>query len=399
MPKPRAAGQERQAVKIGRPCSICRHVERRRIELACASGRSYNDVAAEFSTSRFRPSQLPPPGDWTIWLILAGRGFGKSRAASEWVRSNVESGAAKSIAIVGATAADIRDTCIEGSGILSICPNWSRPVYEPSKRRLTWPNGATATMYSGEEPDRLRGPNHDLAWCDELASWSNQEQTWNNLMMTLRVGDRPRCLISTTPKPSRLLKSLIERRGKDVVITGGSTYENRSNLSDNFFASIVTQYEGTRLARQEINAEYLEDFEGALWSRSLIEELRVQRGQVPELKRIVVAIDPAVTCGEDSDETGILVCGLGADNHGYVLEDASGKYLPQEWARRAIALYGKYGAERIIAEQNQGGILVEMTLRAALIRMSRIVACMRPGGSWCGPSRLRRYLSRGNVIS
>jgi phage terminase large subunit-like protein len=278
-----------------------------------------------------RPSQLPPPGDWTIWLILAGRGFGKTRAGAEWVRGNVESGNAKSIAIVGATAADVRDTCVEGSsGILSIMPDWNRPVYEPSKRRLTWPNGAWATMYSSEEADRLRGPNHDLAWCDELASWSNQQATWDNLMMTLRAGAQPRCIITTTPKPSKLLKSLMERRGQDVVITGGSTYENRANLAGSFFVSIVRRYEGTRLGRQELDAEYLEDMEGALWSRSLIEELRVQRGQLPELTRIVVAIDPAVSCGEDSDETGIVVCGLGADGHGYVLEDASGNFLPQD---------------------------------------------------------------------
>jgi phage terminase large subunit-like protein len=278
------------------------------------------------------------------------------------VRSNIESGAAKNVAIVGATAADTRDTCVEGSsGILSISPDWNRPVYEPSKRRLTWPNGAWATMYSSEEADRLRGPNHDLAWCDELASWSNQQATWDNLMMTPRAGDHPRCIVTTTPKPSKLLKSLIERRGQDVVITGGSTYDNRANLAGSFFASIVRRYEGTRLGRQELDAEYLEDIEGALWSRSLIDELRVQRNQVPELKRIVVAIDPAVSCNEDSDET---ACGLGIDGHGYVLEDASGKYLPNEWARRAIALYSKYGAERVVAEQNQGGLLVEMTLRA-----------------------------------
>jgi phage terminase large subunit-like protein len=183
-------------------------------------------------------------------------------------------------------------------------------------------------------------------------------------MMTLRAGDHPRCIVTTTPKPSKLLKSLIERRGQDVVITAGSTYDNRANLAGSFFASIVRRYEGTRLGRQELDAEYLKDVEGALWNRSLIDELRVQRSQVPELKRIVVAIDPAVSCNEDSDESGIIVCGLGVDGHGYVLEDASGKYLPNEWARRAIALYRKFGADRIIAEQNQGGALVETTLRA-----------------------------------
>jgi phage terminase large subunit-like protein len=167
-------------------------------------------------------------------------------------------------------------------------------------------------------------------------------------MFCLRLGARPRCCVTTTPRPTKVLKNLYERNGKDVVIVRESSYANRANLAPAFFAAIINKYEGTRLGRQELEAELLEDLEGALWSRTLLDELRVQRAQIPELTRIVVAIDPAVSCGEDSDETGILVCGLGADNHGYVLEDASGKYLPQEWARRAIALYNKYGAERML---------------------------------------------------
>jgi phage terminase large subunit-like protein len=312
-----------------------------------------------------RPSQLPPHGEWSIWLLLAGRGFGKTRAAAEWVKDNIEAGRARNVAIVGATAADVRDTCVEGpSGILAISPSWNRPVYEPSKRRVTWPNGATATLFSAEEPDRLRGPNHDLAWCDELASWQNQQAAWDNLMLTLRLGERPRCCISTTPKPTKLLKDLVSRVGHDVVITRGSTLENRANLAPAFLSQIMRKYEGTRLGRQELGAELLEDIEGALWSLEVIESGRRQRGDVPELKRIVVAIDPAVSSNANSDETGIIVAGLGVDGHGYVLADASGKYQPNGWAMKAVALYQRYSADRVVAETNQGGSMVESTLRS-----------------------------------
>ena len=178
------------------------------------------DQALEHDTwhSTARPNQIAPDGDWSIWLLLAGRGFGKTRAAAEWVRHKVETGNARNIAIVGATASDVRDTMVEGcSGLLAISPSWNRPTYEPSKRRLTWPNGAIATMFSSEEPDRLRGPNHDLAWCDELSSWSNMQEVWDMLQMTLRIGVRPQVCISATPKPSKLLKDLVSRNDGTVV--------------------------------------------------------------------------------------------------------------------------------------------------------------------------------------
>ncbi len=315
--------------------------------------------------STARPSQLPPDGDWTVWLILAGRGAGKTRSAAEWVRSMVESGQARNIAIVGATASDVRDTMVEGcSGLLSIAPSWNRPLYEPSKRRVTWPNGAIATMFSSEEPDRLRGPNHDLAWADELGSWQNQQATWDMLQLTLRLGARPRCCISTTPKPSKLLKDLVSRKGHDVVITGGSTFENRANLASAFLDSIVRRYAGTRLGRQELEAEMLVDIEGALWQLDMIERARIDAAHVPVMKRVVVAVDPAVSVGENSDETGIVVAGLGDDGKGYILEDASGKHMPHEWARKAISLYRKHSADRIVAEVNMGGQMVESTIRA-----------------------------------
>jgi phage terminase large subunit-like protein len=277
-----------------------------------------------------RPNQLPPPGDWwQIWLLLAGRGFGKTRTLAEWVCDQVASGLASRIALVAATAADARDVLVEGaSGILSVVPPWRRPIYEPSKRRLTWTNGAIATTYSAEEPDRLRGPQNDAAVCDELASWSRPE-TWDMLQFGLRLGRNPRCLVATTPRPIKLICELLAREGRDVVVTRGSTYENRANLTPGFFDQVIQKYEGTRRGRQELNAELLEDTPGALWSHGIIDAVR--QGAAPtNLARIVVAVDPAVTSGEDADETGIVVVGKDHQGHGYVLADASGRYQPIE---------------------------------------------------------------------
>lgn len=311
-----------------------------------------------------RSEQLPPPGDWSTWLILAGRGAGKTRAGAEWVRSLAEAASVGRIALVGPTAADARDTMVEGeSGLLAIAPNSNRPMFEPSKRRLTWPNGVQATLFSSEEPERLRGPQHGAAWSDELAAWKNAKATWDNLQFGLRLGKRPRQAITTTPKPIALLRALIKRDGADVQVTRGTTYSNRANLAKSFFTQIVSQYEGTQLGRQELNAELLEDVQGALWTRNLIEEGRRDRAALPALRRIVVAIDPAISVSESSDETGIIIAGLGVDGHGYVLEDASGKFSPIQWAQRAVSLYRNHGADRIVAEANQGGAMVETTIR------------------------------------
>jgi predicted phage terminase large subunit-like protein len=309
-----------------------------------------------------RPNQLPPPGDWwQIWLLLAGRGFGKTRTLAEWVCQQATSGKAGRIALVAATAADARDVLVEGaSGILAVAPAWFRPVYEPSKRRLTWPNGAIATTFSAEEPERLRGPQHDAAICDELGSWSHPE-AWDMLQFGLRLGSNPRCLVATTPRPSKLIRELLAREDRDVVVTRGSTYENRANLAPGFFDQVIRKYEGTRLGRQELNAELLEDTPGALWSHGIIEAAR--QAAAPNLARIVVAIDPAATSGEDADETGILVVGKDHQGHGYVLADASGKHQPIEWAKIAVAAYRAHRADRIVAERNNGGAMVEATIR------------------------------------
>jgi predicted phage terminase large subunit-like protein len=309
-----------------------------------------------------RANQLPPPGDWSIWLLLAGRGFGKTRVLSEWVCEQAQSDRSGRIALVAATAADARDVMIEGeSGILSVAPSWARPVYESSRRRLTWPNGAIATTYSADEPERLRGPQHDAAACDELGSWRRAELAWAMLMFGLRLGSNPRCVVATTPRPTKLIRELLAREGKDVTVTRGSTYENRRNLAPQFFGQIVTRYEGTRLGRQELNGEVLTDTPGALWKH---DQLDLGRRQAPDLTRIVVAIDPAATSGEDADETGIIVAGADAEGHGYVLADLSGRYAPAEWARIAIAAYQAQSADRIVAEVNSGGEMVEQTLRA-----------------------------------
>jgi phage terminase large subunit-like protein len=306
-----------------------------------------------------RPSQLPPEGNWRIWLLLAGRGFGKTRSGAEWVRAQVESGAAGRIALVAPTAADARDVMVEGaSGLLAVAPPGEQPHYEPSKRRLTWRNGAVATLFSADEPERLRGPQFDAAWCDELAAW-RYPAAWDMLMLGLRLGNQPRVVVTTTPKPVRLIRALLQAR--DCVVTRGATRENAENLAPSFLAAITQQYAGTRLGRQELEAELLEDVPGALWSRETIERGRV--AAAPSLARIVVAIDPAVSSGERADETGIVVAGLGEDGHGYVLEDRSGRYRPHEWAGQAIAAFHAHAADRIVAETNNGGDMVETTLR------------------------------------
>jgi phage terminase large subunit-like protein len=307
-----------------------------------------------------RSNQLPPPGEWWfVWLLLAGRGFGKTRSLSELVIDHVVRGLARHVALVAATAADARDVLVEGpSGILACAPEYDRPVYEPSKRRLTWNNGATATTFSADEPERLRGPQHDLAIVDELGTWRYPE-AWDNLMLGLRLGAHPRCAVATTPRPTKLIRDLLAREGVDVAVTRGTSYENRAHLAPEFFGQIIRKYEGTRIGRQELLGEVLTDTPGALWNHDTIEQLR--RDVAPPLGRVVIAIDPAGSA--EGDETGIVAVGLGEDDHGYVLRDTSGQYQPTEWAQHAISLYRSLKADRVVAETNFGGGMVEATLR------------------------------------
>lgn len=299
-----------------------------------------------------RPKQLPPEGDWLTWAVIAGRGFGKTRLGAEWVRTLTRHKDMR-LALVGETLADARNVMVEGeSGLLAVSPAHERPLFEPSKQRLTWPSGAMATLYSAEDPEQLRGPQHHAAWCDELAKYRQAEALWANLMMGLRLGRQPRILVTTTPRPMTLLKEIMTAPG--TVVTRGSTFENAHFLAAGFLAEVKRRYEGTRLGRQELEAEILEDWPGALWSRGLIEVCRV--AHVPALRRVVVAVDPpasrAGTCG-------IVAAGLGEDELGYVLEDCSlSAGSPLDWARAAVAAYHRHGADRLVAEINQGGDMV-----------------------------------------
>lgn len=295
---------------------------------------------------------------------MAGRGFGKTRTGGEWVRSLVEQGKAKRIALVAPTAADARDVMIEGeSGLLAISPPWFKPRYEPSKRRLTWPNGAIATAYSADEPERLRGPQHDAAWCDELAAWRYPE-AWDMLMFGLRLGTDPRCVVTTTPKPVPLVKDLLKQ--PTTVVIRGSTYDNAGNLAKAFLDQIVEKYEGTRLGRQELNAELLDDNPYALWKRGQIDASRVRTA--PDLLRIVVGVDPTAT--SSGDEAGIVVAGVGMCNckgtpekHGFVLADESLQGSPAAWGSAAVNAYHKHKADRILGETNNGGEMIEYTIK------------------------------------
>lgn len=330
--------------------------ERRAETLKRLNPKELERAYYDFEFTWARPEQLPPPGDWLVWLFLAGRGTGKTRAAAEFIRGEVERGKARRIALVAKTPADARDVMIEGdSGLLSISPPWNRPLYEPSKRRLTWPNGTIALVFSSKEPDQLRGPQYDLAWGDEIRTWYYPQETWDNLMFGLRLGEHPRCVVTTTPLPISTIKKILQ--SPDTVVTTGTTYANRANLAPSFFRQIISKYEGTRLGRQEIGAELLEDVPGALWNRN-----NILYKPPPELQRVVVAIDPATTSGEGADETGIIVAGKGIDGNGYILADRSARISPDGWARRAVQAFDDFEADRIIGESNNGGEMVGLTI-------------------------------------
>jgi phage terminase large subunit-like protein len=316
-----------------------------------------------------RPKQTPPPWDWLVWLLLTGRGFGKSWTGANWILEQARNGS-RHLALIGRTAADVRDVQIEGpSGVMSLAPPWFRPKYEPSKRRVTFPNGATATAFSSEEPSLLRGPQHEKVWADEVASWRYVEETWDNMMLGLRLGMRPQVVATTTPRPIKLIKSLIadsrkpNKADRTVHVTTGSTYENLANLAPSVRQLILSKYEGTRLGRQEIHGALLEDAPGALWKRELIDKLRVSRADVPALRRVIVAVDPAVSSNKNSNETGIIVAGLGENDHGYILGDHSLLGTPNDWAKAVCWAYANYLGDRVVGEVNNGGDLVEVNVR------------------------------------
>ncbi len=337
--------------------------------LSPAKRRNFFDSLSDFEAKVLshdwpfwaRINQLPPKGNWAHWLMLAGRGFGKTRAGAEWVRTLTEGVEPKRIALVAPTLHDARAVMVEGdSGLMAVSPPWHKPKFEASKRMLTWPNGSVATLFSAEEPERLRGPQHHAAWCDELCAWRHQERVWDNLLFGLRLGSNPRTMVTTTPRPTSLLKALVANSA--VVVTKGSTFDNLDNLAPTFASEIVAKYEGTRLGRQELMAEILEDVPGALWQRTMIDRLRVSSR--PELARIVVAVDPPVSISSKADECGIVAAGITDDKFAYVIADSSEQGLsPAGWARKAVALYHSLAADRLVIETNQGGAMAESVIR------------------------------------
>lgn len=306
---------------------------------------------------------------WGTWVINAGRGFGKTKAGSEWVRHRVKMGNGI-VHCVAPTKGDVRRVMVEGdSGLLNVCWKGDKtyrgapmgyPVWSPTNNTLTWENGAKAVFFSAEDPERLRGPQCHAAWCDELAAWSRAQDTWDMMQFGLRLGQHPQVLVTTTPKPTKLIRNILA--DDKTIISRGSTYDNAANLADTFLEAVRKQYEGTRLGRQELYAEILDEASGALWSRSLLASCEVDRDQVPDLRRIVVSLDPAITSNAESDLTGIVVAGVDINGTAYVLEDATGRYTPQQWASKAVELYNKYEADRVVAEKNQGGDMVKHTL-------------------------------------
>jgi len=304
-----------------------------------------------------RESQRLPSWDWFVWVILAGRGFGKTRTGAETVRQWAKR--YRYVNLIGATADDARDIMIQGeSGILAICPNAERPAYKKNERKLVWPSGCESLIFTADSPERLRGKQSDKLWMDEVGAWRYGE-AYDQAMLGLRLGDKPQAVVTTTPRPTPLIKSLVADSRNHV--TRGSTYDNRANLAPDFFGKIITKYEGTRLGRQELNAEILEDTPGALWTLARLDSLRIAKA--PLLSRIVVGVDPAATSTEGADDTGIVVAGIGSDGQGYVLDDLSLKASPHGWATAAVNGYRRHLADRIIAEANNGGEMVSHTIR------------------------------------
>lgn len=339
-----------------------RHLEKKLLELLTKEQHQQHTEALSYDWPQLaRKSQLPPPGEWRVWLILAGRGFGKTRTGAETLRQWVTEGQCRRMALIGETEAEVRQVMVEGpSGLLSVHPPSQKPLYESSKHLLTWPNGAIATCFSAEAYEHLRGPQFDGAWIDELAKFKDGEKVWDQLMFGLRLGSQPRVIITTTPRPTKLLKRLA--KDPAVRVTTGSTFENAKNLAPPFLAYMHQHYAKRWLGRQEIYAEFVEETEGALWTPALIEMAKDSFQEKP-LKRLVIAVDPAVSHRAHSDETGIVAAGLNEEGVGVVLEDLSVKGSPQVWVRRVVEAYHRLTADRVIAEVNMGGDLVEQLLR------------------------------------
>ena len=317
----------------------------------------------EWEWNHARADQRPPVDPhWLVWALIGGRGSGKTRTGSEWVQRKTDQ--VPRIALIASTGGDAREVMLEGeSGLLRTARPGQRPIYEPSKRRLTWPNGCIGTVFTAEEPDRLRGPEHGAAWGDEPAHWALVQDVWDNLMFGLRIGTSPQVCITTTPRPRPWLKALMNDPRTRVARV--STYANLDNLSPVFAERVIAKYEGTRLGRQELYGDVLDDVEGALWTIAMIDAARITEDDLPEMDRVVVAVDPAGTSKKESDETGIVVVGVKREerDHLYPLADYSGTYTPNEWANQTMKAVRRHNADAVIAETNFGGEMVTETLR------------------------------------
>jgi phage terminase large subunit-like protein len=316
----------------------------------------------KWKVEQARAEQLPPQGNWKTWLYMAGRGAGKTRTAAEWLAWEAISKPMTRWAIVAPTFGDARDTCAEGqSGILGVLRRYRMlKTWNRNNGEIILNNGSRIKLFSADEPERFRGPQHHGAWCDELASYRYSD-SWDQLQFGLRLGEHPRVIVTTTPKPTPLIRALAGRKDGSVVVTRGSTFDNAANLAPAALLELQARYNGTRLGRQELYGEILEDVEGALWTKGLIDRARLAKA--PALSRIVVSIDPAVTNTSESDETGIIVCGSDATGHGYVLGDYSFRGSPLDWASKAVSVFDEWKADSILVEVNQGGDMVSAVLK------------------------------------
>lgn len=306
-----------------------------------------------------RPEQLEPDGEWSTWLAQAGRGFGKTEMGAQWIRKRVNGGA-KMIALVAETQKDLEEVMIPR--IIKVSPPNEAPDVRYKPVRLRWPTGAIAYGYNGTEPDQLRGPEFDTAWVDELAKYKKARETWDMLQFTMRKGN-PRTLVTTTPRPIPIIKDI--RAMSSTVITGGKTMDNSDNLAPKFIEDIVNKYGGTRLGRQELEGEIVDDVPGALWTRDMLDRLRIDKA--PEMARVVIGVDPSGTGGDsdDGDPVGIVAAGRGVDGRGYLLGDFTCKLSPDAWARRAVTAYYTFEADRLVAERNFGGAMVQALIKTA----------------------------------
>ena len=327
---------------------------------------SVDEVLYDFFGLWAREDQKIPDGDWNVWMIRSGRGAGKTRVGSEWTNRQAKDFPGCHIALVGQTVSDVRDVMVKGDGggssIVETSPPWFMPTYIPSRRKVIWPNGSQATTYSGDKPDQLRGPQHHFAWVDELAKFEKPTQTWDQLELGMRLGVHPRTLVTTTPRPIHIIKQLDKDPTTHVTVV--STFANRANLAGPYLDRITRRYANTTLGRQELDGSILDDMAGALWSRASLEATRVHELPNLEIVKVVVGVDPAMTGDEGSNETGIIVGCRTINDHYYVLEDRSGRYSPEAWARQVALLAHDYSAQ-VVGEVNQGGDLVESVIRQA----------------------------------